>query len=227
MQNAPIAIAIALLGLAPGLHQSPGRVTGRVTILEKDPKAGGDLSDAVLWLESVPGDTAVPRTFDISINDKIYAPRVVVAPVGSTAQFPNHDPFKHNVFSVSEPNNFDLGLFGRNESRSQTFAGAGLVRIYCNVHPRMVAYVVLVSNRYYTQPGDDGTFTITGVPPGRYTLHAWHERVPTMMTQQVTVPAGAQAQPVAIELDARKYRWQQHKNKFGKTYPTNAGRERY
>jgi plastocyanin len=227
LRNAPFAIAIALLGIAAGAAaaQALGQVSGRVTILEKDPKAGGDLSDAVLWLERVPGDTAVPRTFDITINDKIYTPRVVVAPVGSTAQFPNHDPFKHNVFSVSEPNGFDVGLFGRNESRSKTFATPGLVRIYCNIHPRMVAYVVLVANRYYTQPADDGTFTIAGVPSGRYKLNAWHERIPSMVTQDVVV--GASARPVAIQLDARKYRWQQHKNKFGKTYPSNAGRERY
>ena len=132
MRNAPYAIAIAVLCLSAGKSaaqgSSGGRLTGRVSILEKDPKAGGDLSDAVLWLESVPGDTAVPRTFDITINDKIYTPRVVVSPVGSTAQFPNHDPFKHNVFSVSEPNTFDLGLFNRNESRSLRKRSSRLTR---------------------------------------------------------------------------------------------------
>jgi plastocyanin len=202
-------------------------VTGRVTILEKDAKTGGELSDAVLWLEAAADDTIAPQTFDISINDKVYAPRVVVARVGSTVRFPNHDPFKHNVFSVSEPNNFDLGLFGRNESRSKTFTAPGLVRIYCNIHPRMVAYVVLVSNRHYTQPANDGSFTIADVPPGRYKLHTWHERVPAIVTRDVSVSGATGAQPVQVELDARKYRWQQHKNKFGKTYPTNAGRERY
>ncbi len=227
MPYAPFAIALAVMWLpaAAAVAQAPGRVTGRVTILEKDPKAAGDLSDAVLWLETVAGDTAEPRTFDITINDKIYAPRVVVAPVGSTAQFPNHDPFNHNVVSVSEPNGFDLGLFGRNETRSKTFTGPGLVRIYCNIHPRMVAYVVLVSNRYYTQAADDGSFTIAGVPAGRYKLHAWHERTPAVVTQDVSVSSGGQ--PVQIQIDARKYRPQQHKNKFGKSYPTNAGRERY
>lgn len=213
--------AVAMAAQAPG----GGRVTGRVTILEKDNKATRDLSDAVVWLETAGGAMAEPRAFDIAINDKVYAPRVIVAPVGSTVRFPNHDPFNHNVFSVSEPNTFDLGLFGRNESRSHTFTGPGLVRVFCNVHPRMVAYVVLVSNRHYTQPTNDGTFTLTDVPPGRYKLHVWHERVPSIAIQDVV--AGAASAPVQVQLDARKYRWQQHKNKTGKTYPTNAGRERY
>lgn len=218
-----VALALELAGAAAA--QAPGRVTGQVTILDRGHSAGQDVSDAVLWLEPAGGDTVEPRTFDISINDKTYAPRVVVAPAGSTVRFPNHDPFKHNVFSVSEPNAFDLGLFGRNERRSHTFTSPGLVRVYCNVHPRMVAYVVLVSSRYHTQPANDGTFTIADVPPGRYQLHVWHERIPSVVIHAVV--AAAAGVPVQVQLDARKYRWQQHKNKTGKTYPTNAGRERY
>jgi plastocyanin len=204
-------------------------VTGRISILERDNKPSTDLSDAVLWIETPhnwPQDSNPPRTLDITINDKIYAPRVVVGPVHSTVRFPNHDPFNHNVFSVSAPNSFDLGLFGRGEARGQTFAHEGLVRVFCNIHPRMVAYVVLVKNPFYTQPAADGSFTIANVPPGRYRLHAWHERIPNEVVQEVVVGPGGGA-PVGIQLDARKYRFQQHKNKFGKTYPTNAGRERY
>jgi plastocyanin len=223
---------LACVTLVTASAARPGRnatsVTGRVTILEKDNKPSKDLSDAVVWIatpQAMVRDSNPPRTTDIAINDKVYAPRVVVAPVGSTVRFPNHDPFNHNVFSVSDPNNFDLGLFGRGEARSQTFTRAGLVRVFCNVHPRMVAYVVLMSNRYYTQPGADGRFTIENVPPGRYQLHVWHERVPTESVQDVVV--GGSGAPAEIQLDARKYRFVQHKNKLGKNYPTNAGRERY
>lgn len=223
--EAHFAIALALGVAGAAAAQAPGRVIGRVTILEKDKKASQDLSDAVLWLETAGGAMAEARTLDIAINDKVYAPRVVVAPIGSTVRFPNHDPFNHNVFSVSEPNAFDLGLFGRNETRSHTFTGPGLVRVFCNVHPRMVAYVVLVGNRHHTQPANDGTFTIADVPPGRYKLHVWHERIPVVVIQDVV--AGAGTAPVQVQLDARRYRWQQHKNKTGKNYPTNAGRERY
>jgi plastocyanin len=186
------------------------------------------LSDAVVWIETrqaMPRDSNPPSTRDIAINDKVYAPRVVVAPVGSTVRFPNHDPFNHNVFSVSDQNSFDLGLYGRGEARSRTFTHEGLVRVFCNVHPRMVAYVVLVNNRFYTQPGATGSFTIADVPVGRYRLHVWHERIPAEVVQDVVVGAGSA--PVQVQLDARKYRFVQHKNKLGKNYPTNAGRERY
>lgn len=213
---------------APTAAQAKATVTGRVTILEKDNKPSGDLSDAVVWIETrqaMPRDSNPPSTRDIAINDKVYAPRVVVAPVGSTVRFPNHDPFNHNVFSVSDPNNFDLGLYGRGETKGQTFNRPGLVRVFCNVHPRMVAYVVLVPNRYFAQPGADGSFVIEGVPLGRYRLHAWHERIPNEVAQDVVVGLGTA--PVRIALDARKYRFVEHKNKFGKNYPSNAGRERY
>jgi len=218
-----VALALELAGAAAA--QGQGRVAGRVTILEKDNAASRDVSDAVLWLETAAGGTVEPLTFDISINDKTYAPRVVVAPIGSTVRFPNHDPFRHNVFSVSDPNAFDLGLFGRNERRSHTFTSPGLVRVYCNVHPRMVAYVVLVGNGHYTQPANDGTFALGDVPSGRYRLHVWHERIPSVVIQDVVAAAGGA--PVQVQLDARKYRWLQHRNKTGRTYPTNAGRERY
>jgi plastocyanin len=246
-------ITMATVGFVTGLTGAAGAagaqaratVAGRVTILEKDNKSSQDLSNAVIWIESqhraapaAPGtpaapaapaahDSNPPRTLDIAIHDKIYAPRVVVAPVGSTVRFPNYDPFNHNVFSVSEGNSFDLGLFGRGETRGQTFVHAGLVRVFCNVHPRMVAYVVLVSSRFFTQPVADGSFTLADVPPGRYRLHAWHERVPAAVTQDIVVGPGAAPAPVQIQLDARKYRFVQHRNKLGKSYPTNAGRERY
>lgn len=202
------------------------RVAGRIVILEKDNKPTPDLGDAVVYLEgaATPATAAVPDTVDIAITDKVYAPHVVVVPVGSTVRFPNHDPFNHNVFSVSEANSFDLGLYGRGETRSQSFAHPGLVRVYCNVHPRMVAYVLVMANRLYAQPGQDGSFTIENVPSGTHRLHVWHERIPTEVVKEVTAGAGGDLQ---IALNARGYKWQPHRNKYGRNYPTNAGRERY
>jgi hypothetical protein len=162
---------------------------------------------------------------EIAITDKAYAPHVVVVPAGSTVRFPNHDPFNHNVFSVSEPNSFDLGLYGRGETKSYTFEHPGLVRVYCNVHPRMVAYVQVMANPHYAQPGTDGAFVIENVPAGRYRLHVWHERIPTEVVKDVS--AGPGQPELQVGLNARGYRWQPHRNKYGRNYPTNAGRERY
>jgi len=207
---------------------SPPRVTrvaGRVTMTEKDSKPTPDLANAVVYLDGGPPAAPRPGTVDVATSDKEFVPRVVVVPVGSTVEFPNHDPFNHNVFSVTEPNQFDLGLYGRGMVKGHEFTSPGLVRVFCNIHPRMVAFLVVMATRYYTQPGADGSFVIDSVPPGRYTLHVWHERSP-QVAQEVVVGLGG-VPDLVIQLDARGFHWVPHKNKYGKDYPTNAGRERY
>ena len=226
-----LVVLAASLGPMQANAQTPVartvEVSGRIVILEKDNKPSPDLGDAVLYLEGSGLTVAVARpvTVEIAITDKAYAPHVLVVPVGSAVRFPNHDPFNHNVFSLSEPNQFDLGLYGRGEAKSQTFANPGLVRVFCNVHPRMVAFVQVMAGRHFTQPAADGSFEITPVPPGTWVLHAWHERSPEV-TQTVSVTT-AGALGIELALDARGFRWTPHKNKYGKDYPTNAGRERY
>ena len=84
-----------------------------------------------------------PVQAEIGTADKAFSPHVLVVPVGSTVSFPNHDPFNHNVFSLSEENPFDLGLYGRGETRSVRFTRPGIVRVYCNVHAQMSALVVV------------------------------------------------------------------------------------
>jgi plastocyanin len=202
-----------------------GRVSGRITILEKDNKPSSDLGDAVVYLEGR-GVGAPAARFEVTISDKTFAPHVLVVSSGSTVAFPNHDPFDHNVFSVSDSNSFDLGLYGRGQGKTVTFKHPGLVRVFCNVHPRMVALIQVMGTHHFAQPGADGQFTITGVEPGAYRLHVWHERAPTEVVKDITVgPGGLDA--LVVTLDARGFRPQPHKNKYGKDYPTNAGRERY
>ncbi len=220
-------VVLGFVSLAPAALQSPPgvRVSGRITILEKRNKPSPDLGAAVIYLEGT-GPAATAAAIDITINDKVYRPRVVVVPVGTTVRFPNTDPFDHNVFSVTEPNQFDLGLYGRGEAKTHTFTRPGLVRVYCNVHPKMVAYVVVMANRYYAQAGVDGSFTIANVLPGHYRMHVWHERISAEIVKDVTVTATGAAD-VRVALDARGYKWRAHKNKDGQEYPTNAGYERY
>ncbi|HYS21552.1 MAG TPA: hypothetical protein VEO73_10740 [Gemmatimonadales bacterium] len=231
MRSRGVVLAVVIALTPPAARAQAGggvggaRVAGRVTILERHYKPSPDLGDAVIYLQGA-GPGARTATADVVIRDKVYVPHVVVVPAGSTVRFPNLDPFNHNVFSVSEPNQFDLGLYGRGEAKGHTFTTPGLVRVFCNVHPRMVAYVIVLANRWFTQPSGDGTFTINDVPSGRYRLHVWHERIAAEVVTDVTVaPPGVG--DLQITLDARGYKWQPHMNKFGQDYPTNEGRERY
>src|SRR6059036_4375894 len=219
-----IALLAGLSCIAWQRGAAQGRVSGRIAVLEKKNKPSPDLSSAVVYLEGA-GPPAPLVTVQIAINDKEYVPRVVVVPVGSTVRFQNHDPFDHNVFSASGPNPFDLGQYGRGEARSWTFTSPGLVRIFCNVHPRMVAFVQVLAGRHFTQAAADGSFEIVDVPPGTWAVHAWHERSPPVARTVSVTTAGASG--IELQLDARGFRWTPHKNKYGKDYPTNAGRERY
>src|SRR5437016_2873016 len=225
MQRSPLTLLL-MLSAVQGAATRGAHVTGRIVILEKDNKPSPDLGDAVLYLEGNAAAPLKPVTVEIAITDKADAPHVVVVPLGSTVRFPNHDPFNHNVFSVSEPNSFDLGLYGRGEAKSYTFDHPGLVRVYCNVHPRMVAYVQVMENRYYAQPAGDGSFAIDNVPAGRYRLHVWHERIPSEVVKDISAGSGGEPE-LQIALNARGYKWQPHRNKYGRDYPTNAGLERY
>ena len=212
--------------MAVQLGVAQGRVAGRVTLLEKGGRPSPDLGAAVVYLDGgAAGGAARPVTVDIAINDKEFVPRVVVVPVGSAVRFQNHDPFDHNVFSASGSNPFDLGQYGRGEAKTWTFASPGLVRIFCNVHPRMVAFVQVMAGRYFTQPSADGSFEIASVPPGTWQLHAWQERSPEVARDVQVGAAGVSG--IELQLDARGFRWTPHKNKYDKDYPTNVGRERY
>lgn len=213
----------AALCLAAGAARAQA-VAGRITIKEKDNKPARDLGNAVVWLEG-PGPAAAPDTFDVLIADKTYVPRVLVIPAGSTVRFPNRDPFNHNVF-FSDSAAVDLGLYGRGQSREHAFRRAGLVRVFCNVHPRMVAYITVAPTRHIAQAGADGSFRLDGVAPGRYRLRVWHERVAGDSAHSLTVPP-AGLQGVQVALDASGYRWQQHKNKTGQDYGAGGRRERY
>jgi plastocyanin len=197
-------------------------VNGRLTLLEKGDRQAEDVGQAVIWLSAGRRIPVAPTRAEISTADKEFSPHVLVVPLGSTVTFPNHDPFNHNVFSLSEENPFDLGLYGRGETRSVAFERAGVVRIYCNVHPQMSALVLVRDNPWYSQPSSDGSFTIPSVPPGRYVLHAWHERAPEI-TRDLMVPVDGM-ESLELTLDARGYEFKPHLNKFGRPYPQQGRR---
>lgn len=221
---APAAAAaekpIASTGEEPALPVPAAtyRVHGVVQLLEK----GKPSSDPTLQ----PRKTVVvfepalkpraPRalTAEMSTAKKEFAPRLLVVPVGSTVRFPNLDPILHNVFSISGRNSFDLGLLGKGPGKVATFREPGIVRVFCNVHHGMFAYVYVVATPHWATAGEAGKFELQGLPAGPGRLTIWNERsAPT--TVDLTLPARS---PVTIGVEITMPRIPPHKNKLGKSY---------
>ena len=146
-------------------------------VAEKDPVVY-ERSRVVVYLEGpepASADSASLPSPQIEQLDRRFSPDLVVAPAGSTVSFPNMDPIFHNIYSLSKPKTFDLGSYDKGQTRKVIFPKPGIVEIYCHLHPNMAATVVVTPNRWYAQPGPSGEYRIANVPPGQYTVVAWHK----------------------------------------------------
>ena len=208
-------VAAALAAALPG---RAGTVAGRVELLEKGGRRAADVSDVVVFVDGARVKHPSAKA-TVVMRGKEFRPRVVVVPVGGTVEFPNEDGVFHNVFSVSGENRFDLDLYKKPQMRSWTFQHPGVVRVYCNIHPQMSAVVLVRDNPFFTRAAADGRFSLEGVPAGRHALKAWHERAGEAVAE-VTVPAEGRVDADALVLDTSRYRRIQHKNKYGKDYPS-------
>lgn len=136
-------------------------------------------SRVVIYLEGIaathPGAATNPGTVEIEQINRQFLPDLAVVPVGATVSFPNMDPIFHDVYSLSKAKSFDLGAYDKGQTRRVTFTKPGIVEVYCHLHPNMSATIVVLANRYYARPGPDGEYRISNVPPGHYTLVAWHK----------------------------------------------------
>jgi plastocyanin len=167
----------------------------------------GGAGGAVVWLTRVDGATPKPkaaRKQTVVQRGKRFLPHVLVVPVGTEVVFLNEDKMFHNVFSLSRPNDFDLGLYEKGVARSQTFTAPGPVRLLCNIHASMSAFVYVVDSPWYTQADAEGRFELRGVSPGEYVLHAWHETSAKPSTQRVTVGEGLVSLTATVTADAER-----------------------
>ena len=188
---------------------APGIVTGRVTLGARmrgvpiatnaySPRAvtqqaapvTPELRSVVVYLKDATFAGPLPVTrAQIRQERESFSPRVVAITRGSTVEFPNFDPYFHNVFSLSGAGTFDLGRYPDGQSRERQFTKAGVVKVYCHIHSQMSATVLVLDHPYFASPDADGQFSIGGVPPGDYTLVGWHERVGEFATR-ISVSSG-------------------------------------
>ncbi len=189
-------------------------VSGRVRV---SGRAAGTVSPTVVYAQPLDGTPAVqPRRATLKQINKSFQPRVVVVPTGSTIEFPNADPIFHNVFSLSPPQQFDLGLYRSGASKSQVFKEPAVYRVFCNIHPQMAAVILVVPTSYIAEVDAAGNYKLD-LPAGRYRVTAWSERADPVSVE-ATISAAAAALP-DLTLDETKPVSTVHTNKFGQEYP--------
>jgi plastocyanin len=165
------------------------------------PGAVDEWARVAIYLEGVPDAPSDAVSATLDQRGERFEPELVVVPAGSTVTFPNSDPIFHNVFSLSGAREFDLGFYPAGETRRVRFDEPGIVQVYCHLHPDMNAAIVVAPNSWYTQPDESGRFSLSGIPPGTYTLVVWH-RTAGFFRRQVVVPsAGAVEVSVEIPLE--------------------------
>jgi len=154
--------------------QGLGAVTGTIRVT-KDGKIERTADHVVVYLEDVP---ATPldekRPHVIRQHDQQFVPQLSVIVKGTTVDFPNDDKIFHNVFSQSRAKRFDLGLYRSGESKSVLFDRAGVVDVFCNIHPDMQSRILVVPTGHFAMTDERGAFRIDAIPPGTYPVVAWH-----------------------------------------------------
>jgi plastocyanin len=145
-----------------------------------------------------------PVTESLDQRGAKFEPDLIVVPVGSTVQFPNGDPIFHNVFSLSKAQPFDLGYYPRGQSRSVKFNNPGVVQVYCHIHANMYAAIVVTASPWFQKPSQDGSFSFSDVPAGRYRLTAWH-KIAGLHKVDIEVPAtGAAEVTIRVPVDTEQ-----------------------
>lgn len=148
-----------------------------------------EMSRVIVYLEGPGLDPGPPANVTLSQKNQHFDPEILAVPVGSTVSFPNADPIFHNVFSLSKIKNFDLGYYPEGQTRGVKFDRPGIVQVYCHLHADMSAAILVVPNSWWVRPSGDGSFSLSGFPPGSYRLVAWH-RSAGLFTRQIKVSAG-------------------------------------
>jgi plastocyanin len=189
--------ALGLALLAAGQEALPpatpaGSVRGHVRVRVEGVRLA-DVRPLVVYLEGRDGPVAFDppaETRTIRQHNATFSPSFLAVAAGQAVEMPNDDATAHNVFSYSKPNDFDLGVYPRGESRRVRFRYPGVVRLYCSIHASMNAVVFVSPTPYFAEADGSGGFAIRDVPPGTYRLRLWSEMLP-VAERTVDVRAGA------------------------------------
>lgn len=197
-------------------------IQGTVTILDQGGNEIKDRSNVVIFIDGIATNQLTQdqqNTPKMSHQGRQFSPRVLPIVKEGTVDFFNDDSIYHNVFSLSKAKSFDLGIYPQGTSKLVTFNQPGLIKIYCNMHPKMVSNILVLNNPLFAKTDDDGTFTIHNIPDGKFTLRLWYE-FSDGLSQQISLQGGQQLTKNLVLKVTKKVR--SHKNKFGKSY-----REKY
>jgi len=192
-----LVLHLSTLHLEPPARPTPapGAIRGRVDVrigpsadVRPDPASLGmgnsrdaqDRRRSVVYLESAPRgafDAPEPRHARMNQRDERFIPHVLAITAGTWVDFPNSDRTYHNVFSLSKTKEFNLGRYAAGHSESVKFDQPGVVRVFCEIHSHMNAFILVFAHRFFTMTDDDGRYRIDGVPPGTYNLIVWNEAI--------------------------------------------------
>jgi plastocyanin len=215
-----LSVVLAAAICAPAQQALKGHVA-----LNRNGHPLKNASKAVVWLTPVGANVEPPRQEASRIpqlvqKNKSFQPSLLVIPVGGKVEFPNHDPFFHNVFSLFEGKRFDLGLYESGTTRFVEFDKPGVSFIFCNIHAQMTAVVIALATPYYAISDWRGDVTIPDVPPGRYDVQVFHSSVSPdalrALSREITVAAGDASLGIftLTETDVALA----HQNKYGRDY---------
>jgi plastocyanin len=215
-------VGTALLACV-GANAQEVTLTARARVPQDEHKESSHAENVVVWLIPIdrqPGARPPSQNLRLTQHNKSFEPHLLVVPVGAIVQFPNRDPFFHNVFSLFEGKRFDLGLYEAGSTRNVSFDRPGISYIFCNIHAEMGAVVIALETPYFAISNHKGEIVISHVPVGRYMMKVWYETAEPQtldaMTREITVSEASSTLGL-LQISAAPAS-SAHKNKYGMDY---------
>lgn len=222
-------VALVIAAASAAAPAQTATVTAQVAVQHVGNKRRSDSGNenVVVWLKPsgpTPVAASDPSRYRMVQENKQFHPHVLAVPVGAAVQFPNEDPFFHNVFSLYKGKKFDLGLYEAGSSRIVRFERPGVSFVFCNIHPQMNAYILALDTPFFSVSDAHGRVNIPNVPPGRYRLEIWYERAESSelekLSHDVTV-SGSDASLGTILVRESEHFVPPHTDKHGRAYESD------